>query len=892
MKKITLLFFALFIGMTFGNAQEFNNLQDYVNAGGSAVINNNNSQPTIYSRSTEETTLFTTLADFSSNCDVDSLVFEDFTGGPSTLFSCDVVTSSAGGACYAAGELEEGFEITTSGADIGNTTLYLDPSDGFGNPDPAFGSNSFADATIINFTDPDGVTSFSFELYALIDGGIVNMRIFNENGEMESVDIDVTSTGPVFVGGISDTAIVSIELEDLTGANAELISNLRFGNCGAILTDEPEDALALTVGGMFGDFPRDVDNTEATASAEAMPSCGDFQGGDSWYTVTVPSTGAVTIETGMVADSDVNDTALAVYEGTIDALMEIACDEDGSDMGMGNFSLITVMDRTPGEVLYIRVFESGNDVTGLYQIAAYADCAVSAPEIFIAGSDLVEVSVCVGDGEEDFVDVDQTGGLDVGIEGWVIARNDDGTILGLPAEPPFEFDGIEAGVCAIYNIRYNDGITGLEVDGNIGDLEGCFELSNPILVDRVSEGGVCDTCEFVLEMSDSFGDGWNGATIDIIVDGIVALDDATLDNGALGTLPFTNVNEAEITVVVGSEGTFPEEVSYRILDNVGQEIAVGDLTTVPEAFRGFCLDCLLPEVEIAIIPLCDQGEFIVTLLTSSLSESTQYTVTNDVTGDEIIIDSLGSMDYGPFSIDTAPFTISVIPDDAACTITFDVAETGCPPVNDNCMGALGISDGVTSIANTDLAAIDDVPNCGQDAASLGIWYFINDGGTAIDVTIDTFGSGYDTYLAYYTGSCDALICEGNNDDAGGLLQSEINFNTGGTGENIYILATGFGTNTGDLILNVTADGLLSTGEESFVDGDITLFPNPAINDLTISSREMIENVSVYNLSGQVVLQKSVNATQDLLDVSNLTSGVYLMQLTSNGQSVTKKFIKR
>jgi len=100
------------------------------------------------------------------------------------------------------------------------------------------------------------------------------------------------------------------------------------------------------------------------------------------------------------------------------------------------------------------------------------------------------------------------------------------------------------------------------------------------------------------------------------------------------------------------------------------------------------------------------------------------------------------------------------------------------------------------------------------------------------------------------------------------------------------------SNTGDLVVNVTSDGLLSTGEETFLDNDITLFPNPAVNDLTISSREVIEDVRVYNISGQVVLEKSVNTTDDLLDVSRLTSGIYLMQITSNGTSVTKKFIKR
>ncbi len=890
MKKITFTICAFLVAVCSVGAQNFENLSDYVDSGArlDSQMRLPMSSATQFSYTTEAVTLYSTLAEFADVCSVDDLAFEDFTGGPNSLMECSPVISSAGDSCFPAGELVEGFEITSNTANAGTGVFYVDPSDGFGNTDPGTGSGTFADFTIINFTGADPVTSFSFDLYALLDGGIIEMRIIDTEGGIEIIEIDATSGDAVFVGAISDTPITSIELEDTAGSQGELISNFRFGNCGAILTDTPEDALALTVGGMFSDFPRDVDNTEATDSGVAAPSCGNYQGGDSWYTIEVPSIGSFTVETNSSEGSVLDDTAITVYSGEVGNLTEIACDEDSSDDG--NFSLLSLADLTPGEILYVRVYESGNDAQGLFQIAAYSDCAVSAPQISVAGTDLVELSICVGDGQEDFIDVDTSGGLDVGTEGWIIIDVASNTILDLPAGPPFEFDDVDPGLCAIYNIRYGSDITGLEVDGNLDDLGGCFELSNSIMVDRVGEGGVCDTCDFTLELNDSFGDGWNGNSVDVLVNGLIVLDNATLDTGAQGFITFENIDDAEISIVANPDGAFIGEVSYRILDNVGQAVAEGTLNDVPEPFIGNCLDCLLPEVDFVLIPLCDTGEFIVTLLTSSLSESSQFTVTNNVNGEEIIIDAIGSADYGPFPTSITPFVVNIIPDDADCTISFDVGTSGCPPVNDDCVNALGVGDGATVTATTALAT-QDFAECGTANSSLGIWYYINDGGAAIDVTVDTFGSSFDTELSYFTGSCDALVCGGNNDDTGGL-QSSITFNTGGTGENIYILATGFGASTGDLVLNVSGDGLLSADDANLVSNDISLYPNPALNDLTISATEFIERVSVYSLSGQLVIDKKINTNEDTLDVSNLQSGMYLVQIMSNGKLETKKFIKR
>ncbi|GGG53883.1 hypothetical protein GCM10011414_24490 [Croceivirga lutea] len=70
---------------------------------------------------------------------------------------------------------------------------------------------------------------------------------------------------------------------------------------------------------------------------------------------------------------------------------------------------------------------------------------------------------------------------------WIIT-DDQGTILGIPptlaAVEGVDFDGAGAGVCLIWYMRYEDGLTGLEMGNNISELQGLYGLSNSITVTR------------------------------------------------------------------------------------------------------------------------------------------------------------------------------------------------------------------------------------------------------------------------------------------------------------------------------------------------------------------------------------------------------------------------
>ncbi|GAA4964628.1 hypothetical protein GCM10023315_11840 [Algibacter aquimarinus] len=69
---------------------------------------------------------------------------------------------------------------------------------------------------------------------------------------------------------------------------------------------------------------------------------------------------------------------------------------------------------------------------------------------------------------------------------WVVT-DAAGYILGLP--PTFsavDFDGAGEGVCLVWYLAWEGTITGLEVDLNANDIQGCFDLSNPITVNRLT----------------------------------------------------------------------------------------------------------------------------------------------------------------------------------------------------------------------------------------------------------------------------------------------------------------------------------------------------------------------------------------------------------------------
>jgi hypothetical protein len=93
--------------------------------------------------------------------------------------------------------------------------------------------------------------------------------------------------------------------------------------------------------------------------------------------------------------------------------------------------------------------------------------------------------------------------------------------------------------------------------------------------------------------------------------------------------------------------------------------------------------------------------------------------------------------------------------------------------------------------------------------------------------------------------------------------------------------------------NLTVTSCSITGIDESVSSSISTFPNPIANYLTINGlleSNLNTSYQIRSLTGATVLE-GVFINTNMIDLSELNSGVYFLQINSNNQLVTKKIIK-
>lgn len=98
------------------------------------------------------------------------------------------------------------------------------------------------------------------------------------------------------------------------------------------------------------------------------PTCASYAGGDVWFSLTVPASGAVILETFA---GTITDAGMAVYtapncSGTF---VQEYCDDDAMP-GASLMPYLSMTGLAPGTTIWVRVWEYGNDVSGTFSICA------------------------------------------------------------------------------------------------------------------------------------------------------------------------------------------------------------------------------------------------------------------------------------------------------------------------------------------------------------------------------------------------------------------------------------------------------------------------------------------------------------------------------------------
>ena len=124
--------------------------------------------------------------------------------------------------------------------------------------------------------------------------------------------------------------------------------------------DDCAAALPLTPGGTFADNAVSGTMLSATLTAGITPTCQTTNIVDVWYTVQVPASGNLTIETQTSATNSLTDTVVVAFSGTCGSLVEVGCDDDGGLAGVNNLmSILSLTGQTPGDTLYVGVWKYG-----------------------------------------------------------------------------------------------------------------------------------------------------------------------------------------------------------------------------------------------------------------------------------------------------------------------------------------------------------------------------------------------------------------------------------------------------------------------------------------------------------------------------------------------------
>ncbi|MBT8268919.1 MAG: hypothetical protein KJN59_06810 [Bacteroidia bacterium] len=228
-------------------------------------------------------------------------------------------------------------------------------------------------------------TSHTFDLYN-ISGSVTDLYHAVYAGPCGGPGAAILCSDPnsSSLGGLTIGNTYYIQVYSFTGTSGQTSS---FDICiGTPPPPPPND----TCGGAIMLTP-DINcnyvtytNESALDSGIANPGCASYSGGDVWFSVIVPPSGEITVDTqtGVMTDS-----GMALYRGTCGTLILLDCDDDSSANGL--MSSITQTGLTPGETIYIRVWEYGNNNNGNFGIC------VTTPIFGTNG-----VNICVGDPSE------------------------------------------------------------------------------------------------------------------------------------------------------------------------------------------------------------------------------------------------------------------------------------------------------------------------------------------------------------------------------------------------------------------------------------------------------------------------------------------------------------
>ena len=482
---------------------------------------------------------------------------------------------------------------------------------------------------------------------------------------------------------------------------------------------------------------------------------------------------------------------------------------------------------------------------------------------------------------------------------WVIT-NEAGEILGLPAGSPFDLEGAGAGVCLIWHLSFEDGLTGAEVGMNASDLGGCFSLSNPISVTRLT-GEDCDCLAVggTISTEDStdlcVGDG-AADPINVTLDGAFGTNSAWVITDVDGSIldlpagsPFDLEGAGEGVCLIWhlsfEDGLTGAEVGANASDLEG----CFSLSNPIEVVRTEVAGGTISTKDATEICVSDGvADPINVTLEGNQGTNSAWVITNEA--GEILDLPAGS----PFNLDGAGEGVCLI-----WHLSFEDGIIGAQVgMNaDELEGCFSLSNPIT-VTRTEINGGTVSTTDGESTVTITVGDEIAD-----LIEFESTGNLGTNYTFIVTDSDDNIleVLDGNSNDFEGAdpgvchlwglaHEGELIFPLDGTAD--VISAEG----CFQLSANFVTIDRQPVGVYEFIAGSFNVWPNPTAGNLTIELPTGVSqaNLSVYSTTGALVAAIPVNGTNSAaISVAELKAGAYVLVLTTeNGTALRQTLLKK
>lgn len=737
-------------------------------------------------------------------------------------------------------------------------------------------------------------------------GSASSVTVSDNQGNSEIANTD----GPVILGPYPNGTVVVIKVtnnddEDCTITSGNLTQTLCNISCAnAIdLTNESSPLSGTTVG--YSNDNTSACNNSGGTTVNTYP--------DVYYSIMVPDGSTLTIR------QSVNnyDSTNVVFYGDCDNRTQIDCFDDPDEKTV-------VWANNTGSDQTVYWIQDGHSGSGTYTLV-WSVVACTNPTATYVVNSLCE------NGNNEFEII--TNVTNLGSASSVTVSDNQGNSEIANTTGPVVFGPYPNNTPVIISVTNNDDGDCVISSGNLNQLQCPPVNDNPsgAIVLTLDEGTACGanaitmisnaattpstgeinpTCIDQYNPSNGNGDLWfkfeaPSNEIRLNVTNVVGISSVSgeLYSGTPGNL-----------TPVGACGNAWPKVYTTLVENETYYLRAwdygnNDIGTF--TLCGYYLSCTNPAATFTRESLCADGEdgFNVIVNVTNLGSASSVSI-EDNQGNTLSASSTGPVTIGPYTNGTS-VTVKVINEDnIVCSVTSAaITQQACPAANDLCSAAIELTvggvfaDQAIQANNIDASRdpSDPIPTdlCdGFNFATNGkdVWFSVEipaSGSVTIETAAVTGSTLTDTGLEVHSGTCGAISLISCSADISATAPinrySRVILTNRTPGEIVLARVYGYNGTSGTFMISAFDANLENP---SFENNTLKVYPNPVKDILNLSHYQTISNVEVFNMLGQQVMTKSINAAQGQIDMSNLASGAYLVRIASDNIVKTMKVIKQ